>query len=75
MTTQCGDKHSVPDGRSSRRQQIILLFSACFRLGEWNVRSHDEPLPHEDFEVEAKYVRQLNHYERTRSMMSIATVK
>ena len=33
------------------------------------MRSHDEPLPHEDFEVEAKYVRQLNHYERTRSMM------
>jgi len=26
------------------------------RLGEWNVRSHDEPLPHEDFEVEAKHV-------------------
>eukprot|EP00093_Oithona_nana_P008136 08136.XXX_488190_489622_1 [CDS] Oithona nana genome sequencing. len=22
------------------------------RLGEWNVRTHDEPLPHEDFEVE-----------------------
>ena len=28
-----------------------------FRLGEWNVRSHAEPLPHEDFEVEAKHVR------------------
>ena len=29
------------------------------------MRSHDERLPHEDFEVEAKHVRQLNHSLRT----------
>ncbi len=27
------------------------------RLGEWNIRSHEEPLPHEDYELESKHVR------------------
>ncbi len=26
------------------------------RLGEWNIRSHSEPYPHEDYELESKHV-------------------
>ena len=59
MTRRDARLYACGRGRTRTGPAIAANYPSFyrFRLGEWNVRSHDEPLPHEDFEVEAKHVR------------------